>query len=272
MAKLSLCKVVCALSLVNSISLSNSIATSYGETNRTEIIDKLDAKVGVEKGVSYNSKSLEKKLKDCVEEFGEGIIAQLAFQGGYLLEFLKEKPSVPYLEIELVKGEKGTKYACGILDKKDVLVTKEIMEKELSKYLYAILVGSLDDLQKEESQNKKDIRVNTKINDNFVRFEVGYTVKSNNELTLYKSSFTKDVNIRLGIMHNWAKKLVTNELKDDEWIDITAMLDGINGVEGITTEIYPMKEGGKNWFGYFVKDEKSLMGKDPITFCFFAQQ
>lgn len=139
-------------------------------------------------------------VEQCIRETGENGIVLIGEKGGYV--------SSPDLSTS-----NGNPYY--LYEDKNLMRTKEQVEKELSNYIKDNLNLCIDDFKRFNSFeiNAGDISVNTKIEDDYTIFYVKYPViVKKGKKSFEFRNFESKIKVRLGIIHNTIKDYMKEQM------------------------------------------------------------
>ena len=151
-------------------------------------------------------------LKNCLNQRSIDAIYLIGLQGGYA-----ETPK-DYIETEI------SKIAYGLKDNKNILISQEEIEKEISNYLKLTMPFCLNEedyLQLEINQDNQEIEVDIHKNNVKIISKPLISIKKDDKSYTLNKKYETEIPIRLGEMHDTANDIIKKHLEESNFIDIS---------------------------------------------------
>jgi len=218
--------------------------------------------LGITNPIIQDSREIKEYIQYCVDISLIDAVRLVGLQGGYILvpnnSAKTEFGNVAYGMI-LANGTNET--ALTTFD--NSLATKETIEKEIDSYINFVVPICLN---KENYQTLdidiENINTKTKINEGYVSADIVFpvTISRGDSSSRLSDPYESKVLIRLGKIYEFSQKIIQEEIKDPNYIDISQIVDSEYFIS-----VLPIDEKTNV---YTIIDNSSQIENAPYTFRF----
>jgi hypothetical protein len=204
---------------------------------------------------SPDIRPIEHYIELCIKSSASDALYLAGMQGGYT--------TTPKTYFESGYARTAYWYKKG----EDISPDVEKIEQEISYYVDNALPECIESLDVFNEMGYEfefgALNTNTKINENYVNFDIDYPIKIKKQESVSEiSDFHQRFDVRLGHVINIAKKIVNKEIEDPDWIDMTYLTE-----QDIDFKIYPYDE---NIIIYSLVDNDSKISNNMDFVFLFA--
>lgn len=190
-------------------------------------------------------------ISDCTEQRAIDAIRIVGLQGGYI-NLPKE-----YLETNI------SKIAYGYYDGKNILTSKETIEKEISYYVELTIPFCINDQFDNLNITKSKASVQTKINSNSVQVSAKMPISAarENKVFMLEKDYKIEIPVNLGNMVDVANEIVNREVKEPQYIQFSYLA-------GLDYSILAMPQEDNIVYAIVDLSNKSSINGVPYSFVF----
>ncbi|MAE42443.1 hypothetical protein CMO93_01615 [Candidatus Woesearchaeota archaeon] len=208
--------------------------------------------------LSLSAAPIKNYVESCVKEVGEDAIRFIGRQGGYFE--LPEKSTKDFL----------TKTAYYFYENDNIMPSKEMIEEELSNYMYNMLFFCLQNFASFErigfNVEHKNLVTKATIQEKGITFDV------NLPLEIKKGETKQDIadfsakidNVRFKTIYGIIKKIVDEQVNHPGSICLSCLLNIAK-----ENDLYvDMRRSGESTVFFIIKDNTSIVNNEPFRFIF----
>ena len=226
-------------------------------TNTSTNIDK-----ELEESISSTgfSDSVKNYVDSCLREVSKNVVGLIGIQGGY------------YENPEHFVQDRYFFFSYYFYDNRNVMPSKEVVEKEISKAVNGELPYCIDNFSifKEQGLEIEDGPINSFVSmtDKDIIIELVYPInfKKQSQSTII-SNFNTKIPVRLGEIYDVAKRVIDQQVEDSQHICLSCVMD--LGEENNLD--FRFVSNGEDKTLFVIIDNESIIEKEPYNFMFVGK-
>jgi hypothetical protein len=199
-------------------------------------------------------KNLEESIEDCILNQAIKGIWLAGMQGGYITSPIPDSIETPFSTTPF-----------GLKDGKNILLSKKIIEKEISNHVSQALPFCYQPIGTNYVLENEDPKVEVKIYDDYIKIISKMPIYAVSDSVNYKlnKEYNVDIPIRLGYIHDLSTQMIDRQIKEKEFVPISYLSQ-------FDTEII-FDYHSDDIVYYMIHDEKSKVNNVTFNFLFACE-